>query len=331
LDNLIQKRNKPRIVVLNKADLAGIGPGPKANRIAAEIKRYSPGVLDVIFTNGTSQNTYRSGIKKVLNAVLDHMPGKFKTTPRVVLIVGAPNVGKSTIINGFRRLFGMRRKGKAIAGGVPGITRSITGFKIHDDPPLILLDSPGVCPPRFNPGDHETPMRMAICGLIKDQILGSKTLADFLLYTLNRNGMFEYMKLGKLLAPSDDIDFVLSMIANKNTRSRDEEIGYVNEHNAGGFLLKHFREGKLGKFMLDRLPSRESKIFKPISHDQKQRHVFEAMQGHYERFEAPRERLQKIFLEQTGYSENFGTDQAPPEKSINKLENEKGQNDTESI
>jgi ribosome biogenesis GTPase A len=199
-----------------------------------------------------------------------------------------------------RRLFGMRKKGKAKAGGVPGITRSISGFRVHDDPPLILLDTPGVCPPRFNPGDHETPLRMAICGLIKDQILGSKTLADFLLYTLNRNGQFEYMKLGNLLAPSDDIDFVLTMIANKNTRSRDEEVGYVNEHNASGYLLKHFREGKLGQFMLDRLPSREAKLIKSIPAEVRQKQVFEAMQGHYKRFEEPKERLKQIFLEQTG-------------------------------
>jgi ribosome biogenesis GTPase A len=92
LDRVIQQRGKMRIVVLNKADLAGIGPGPKANRIAAEIKRYSPGVMDVVFTNCASQNTYRSGVKKVLNKILDNMPGKFKTTPRVVLVVGAPNV-----------------------------------------------------------------------------------------------------------------------------------------------------------------------------------------------------------------------------------------------
>ncbi|XP_009582137.1 PREDICTED: mitochondrial ribosome-associated GTPase 1, partial [Fulmarus glacialis] len=105
-----------------------------------------------------------------------------------ILVIGVPNVGKSSLINSLRRLH--LKKGKATAvGGEPGITKAVlTRIQVCEKPLMYLVDTPGVLPPKL--GDVETGMKLALCGTIRDHLVGEDIMADYLLYALNKRQQF---------------------------------------------------------------------------------------------------------------------------------------------
>lgn len=129
------------------------------------------------------------------------------------MIGGFPNVGKSTIINCLRAKDGdlsHTKKSGARTGGVPCVTKSISGFRIITDPPTYICDTPGIIIPRIeNPLDG---LKMCACHNIRDGIVEDETVCDYILYTLNQQRVFSYVKRydlpGKL--PSDEINDVLN-------------------------------------------------------------------------------------------------------------------------
>ena len=126
-----------------------------------------------------------------------------------------PNVGKSTIINALRSRdteLGHTKKSGARTGGVPCITKSITGFKIKVDPPTYVHDTPGIIIPKIE--DPRQALKLALCNCIRDGIIEPEVVCDYALYVLNKHREFTYVKRYNLPdnLPTDQLHDVLFAI-----------------------------------------------------------------------------------------------------------------------
>jgi len=107
-----------------------------------------------------------------------------------MLIVGMPNVGKSSIINTLRMSSGGKKKA-APTGAVPGITKSVGGLvTVYDSPKTYLIDTPGVLIPNIR--DLEMGLKLTLTTAVKDDIVGIHEIAKFLLNTLNQSNPHLY-------------------------------------------------------------------------------------------------------------------------------------------
>ncbi|XP_075010140.1 mitochondrial ribosome-associated GTPase 1 isoform X3 [Calonectris borealis] len=181
-----------------------------------------------------------------------------ESTEYSILVIGVPNVGKSSLINSLRRLH--LKKGKATAvGGEPGITKAVlTRIQVCEKPLMYLVDTPGVLPPKL--GDVETGMKLALCGAIRDHLVGEDIMADYLLYALNKQQQFGYVQRYGLAQACDDIEPVLRRVALAQGRTQKVKVltgtGNVNvtmlNYPAAAYeFLRDFRAGRLGRVTLD--------------------------------------------------------------------------------
>ncbi|XP_075573764.1 mitochondrial ribosome-associated GTPase 1 isoform X1 [Pelecanus crispus] len=181
-----------------------------------------------------------------------------ESTEYSILVIGVPNVGKSSLINSLRRLH--LKKGKATAvGGEPGITKAVlTRIQVCEQPLMYLVDTPGVLPPKL--GDVETGMKLALCGAIRDHLVGEDIMADYLLYTLNKRQQFGYVRHYGLAKACDNIEPVLKHVALAQGRTQKVKVltgtGNVNvtmlNYSAAAYkFLQDFRAGHLGRVTLD--------------------------------------------------------------------------------
>ncbi|NWV74351.1 MTG1 GTPase, partial [Dasyornis broadbenti] len=175
-----------------------------------------------------------------------------------ILVIGVPNVGKSSLINSLRRLY--LKKGKATAvGGEPGITKAVLSrIQVCEKPLMYLVDTPGVLPPKL--GDVETGMKLALCGAIRDHLVGEDVMADYLLYTLNKQQQFGYVQHYQLGQACDHIEPLLKHMALAQGRTQKVKVltgtGNVNmmmlNYPAAAYeFLRDFRAGRLGRVTLD--------------------------------------------------------------------------------
>lgn len=174
------------------------------------------------------------------------------------MVIGVPNVGKSSLINSLRRQH--LRKGKAArVGGEPGITRAVMSrIQVSERPLMFLLDTPGVLAPRIE--SVETGLKLALCGTVLDHLVGEETMADYLLFTLNRHQRFGYVQHYGLGSACDSIERVLKSVAVKLGKTQKVKVftgtGDVNviqpDYSAAARDFLHtFRRGLLGPVMLD--------------------------------------------------------------------------------
>ncbi|XP_053160757.1 mitochondrial ribosome-associated GTPase 1 isoform X2 [Hemicordylus capensis] len=245
---------RPHLLVLNKMDLADL---THKSRILEQLERQ--GLKHVLFTDCLKDEN----IKEILPLVTKLISNseryqRAENVESCLMVIGVPNVGKSSVINSMRRLH--LRKGKASrVGGTPGITKAVlTKIQVCERPLMFLLDTPGVLSPQI--GSVETGLKLALCGTIRDHLVGEEIIADYLLYTLNHQQQFSYVERYGLTSPCDDVESVLKSIAlylGKTNRIRvrtgtgDVTVRAPNYNAAACDFIYSFRKGHLGKVMLD--------------------------------------------------------------------------------
>ncbi|CAH2094846.1 unnamed protein product [Euphydryas editha] len=245
---------KPHILVLNKKDLTIQSLLPKIkDQLTAE-----EGIENVIFTNSKDQNC--RGLKSIRPRIVDIIKNsnRYNRSEELdysVMIIGVPNVGKSSLINMLRST-NMRIKHALPVGAVAGITRSVmTKIRINNDPKIFMLDTPGILEPSVT--NIEMGLKLALCASLQDHLVGEEIIADYLLYWLNKHGKFKYVDYMGLEEPCDDINKVLitgSIKFNRVRRIRDfdgqtREVPDIIE--VARTMIKAFRTGELGKILLD--------------------------------------------------------------------------------
>lgn len=130
------------------------------------------------------------------------------------MIGGIPNVGKSTIINSLRNkdenLAGKSDRSGAKVGGIPCITKNINGFKILSDPPIYIMDTPGIIQPKIRESSEDG-LKLCACNNIRDGIVELENVCDYILWKLNREGVFAYVNRFNLpnRKPIDNINDVI--------------------------------------------------------------------------------------------------------------------------
>nr|XP_026498935.1 mitochondrial GTPase 1 [Vanessa tameamea] len=244
---------KPHILVLNKKDLTIRSLLPKIKD-----QLTSEGVQNVIFTNSKDQHC--RGLKSLRPRLVDIIKNsnRYNRSEELdysVMIIGVPNVGKSSLINMLRSR-NMNIKHALPVGAVAGITRSVmTKIRINNDPKIFMLDTPGILEPSVS--DIEMGLKLALCASLQDHLVGEEIIADYLLYWLNKHGSFKYVDFMGLEEPCDDINKVLvtgSIKLNRVRRTRDFD-GRIREVpdvvEVARTMIRAFRTGELGKILLD--------------------------------------------------------------------------------
>lgn len=228
---------KPRLVVLNKADLA--------DQLVTKgwIEYLTTDTSKVVEVDSVSGRGF-SEVPKVAQQLFAGQRAKLLAMgrrPRAVrcIVVGIPNVGKSSFINRLSR----RKSTKT--GNTPGLTKGKQWIKINQD--FELLDTPGILWPKFE--DPDVGFRLAATGAIREQILNIEEVALYLLkmlLQLNPNGIMVRYKLNELHEEPLEL---LNQIGAK--RGLLISGGMVDIHKAAVLVLKEFREGKMGRVSLE--------------------------------------------------------------------------------
>lgn len=230
---------KPRIVLLNKCDLADSGA---TSAWVNYLKNKNVTALAIDCKSGKGINKLLPTLKAtVLNELMEKREKNgMLGAPVRLMILGIPNVGKSSLIN---RLAGGKR---AKVEDRPGVTRTKQWVKLKDN--TELLDMPGVLWPKFE--DQSAAVRLAFTGAISDDILDIETLAMKLLAFLAESyphALFERYKI-----ELEDTDNGLSLLE-KVGKKRGMVIsgGEINTERAAVTVLDEFRSGKLGRITLE--------------------------------------------------------------------------------
>ena len=229
---------KPRIILLNKCDLAD----DKAT--AAWIKEYkNKGLyaLPVDCRTGKGVNLFLPAVRKLLKAKIESNRAKgMANKPLRVMVVGIPNTGKSSFIN---RMGG---KSRAAVADKPGVTRTGAWFPVGSG--VELYDTPGVLWPKFE--DPAVGDKLAFIGSVKDTVIDTQSLAVRLLQLLGR----DYPQLitnryGISGFENEDGFDILQRIGKK--RGMLISGGEVDTERAANILLDEFRAGRLGRVTLE--------------------------------------------------------------------------------
>ncbi|KAJ2158539.1 Mitochondrial GTPase 1 [Coemansia sp. RSA 552] len=231
---------KRRVVVYNKADLAPLSIQKTVQQAMAQRNQ------NVLFTDA---NVNRS-VRRILDEARDLAKSDPVKYPQlVIMVVGMPNVGKSSLINALRRT-GINRGKAAGTGARPGVTRTVSSrIRVLETPAVYLLDTPGVMVPHI--ADPLTAIKVALTGGIKDNVADEGVLADYLLFRLNRMESVDYCSVLGVDRRTDDISEFLQALGQKIGALRRG--GELDTDKALQFFLRAFRQGRFGRMCLDAL------------------------------------------------------------------------------
>ena len=229
--------DKPRIMILNRIDLAD----PAATQRWADHFR-SKGMA-VVMTDCKSRKgitSFQPAVRSVLKEKIERNAARGMNKPVRAMIVGIPNVGKSTFIN---QVSG--RKG-AKAENRPGVTRGKQWVTVDNG--LLLLDTPGILWPKFE--DPNTGMMLAYTGAVKDGILDIEELACNLIVLLHKRYPEALKERYGIEAEQGTPGYELLELAGRR-RGYLVSGGEINTERMAKVLVDEYRNAKLGKFTLE--------------------------------------------------------------------------------
>lgn len=231
-------KDKPRIMILNKSDMADENETKKWLSYYRK-QGYGAVVVDAL---------HSKGLDKIYSVAKEMLTDKFKKLEEKnlsaktirMMIVGIPNVGKSTFINSISK-----RKSAKI-GDRPGVTKQVQWIKTKND--LELLDTPGVLWPKFE--DERIGLHLAFTGAIKDEIMDIENLAFRFIYELNKKDVNILKNRYNLSEDSyEETIFLMDEIGrNRGAILKKNEIDYFKVAN---LVFDDFRKVKLGRITLE--------------------------------------------------------------------------------
>ena len=229
--------NKPRIVILNRMDLAD----PAATKRWASYFR-EKGMAAVATDCKTKRGVgeFEPAVRSVLKEKIERDAARGMKRALRIMVVGIPNVGKSTLIN---QISG--RKG-AKAENRPGVTRGKQWVTVNSG--LLLLDTPGILWPKFD--DPEVGMKLAYTGAVKEDVIDLEELACRLMELLHRRYPQALLDRYGIEAPEGTPGYELLEAAGRK-RGFLLARGEIHTERMAKVLVDEYRSGKLGRFTLE--------------------------------------------------------------------------------
>ena len=236
IDDLI--KNKPKVLILTKYDLCDKS---EMDKIVEKYKQDNYRVVCLDLMNGSISNllTITNELMKSIN--LERTKKGLKERAARVLILGAPNVGKSTLIN---RLVGKKSAG---VGNTPGFTKNLSWIRINKD--IELLDSPGILWPKIE--DQDVACTLASFSSIKEEILNKDEIACFILKKLYEYYPEKLKERYEIESLDDDFVEVYEMIGKK--RGVLSKGGIVDYEKVSALVIQDLKNGSFGPVTFDRL------------------------------------------------------------------------------
>ena len=232
-------KDKPLLILLNKCDMAD--PRETARWID-HYKKHGIPAIPVDCKTGKGVNNFKDKVKEILADKLEQYKAKGMVgKPLRVMVVGIPNVGKSTFIN---RIAGNSR---VKAENRPGVTRGNQWVTI--DKQLELLDTPGVLWPKFE--DQTVGERLAFTGAVKDAVVDIELLAVRLLEVLSAN--YPELLSERYKVTDFDMDTYDLLCAIGKKRGMVIRGGETDTERASAMLLEEYRNCKIGKITLEKV------------------------------------------------------------------------------
>jgi len=229
-------KNKARLILLNKSDLSD------EQYNARWTTYFQQKGFHVVKVNSRSG----AGLKQIHGVIQEACKEKIerdrrrgiKNRPIRAMVVGIPNVGKSTFINSFA--------GKACTktGNRPGVTKGKQWIRLNKN--VELLDTPGILWPKFE--DQSVGMKLAMIGSIKDEILNVEELALVLIKTLVQNYPGVLKNRYEIEEGNDALAMLEQIAANRKCVQRGNEPDYVRTSQ---IIIEEFRNGKIGRITLE--------------------------------------------------------------------------------
>ena len=235
---------KKRLIVVNKVDLVDKDELVKLveKRLIKNIKSDK---AEIIYLDSRDNNISKIVNKKIdllCSDIYEKKAGKGITDYKIrAMVIGAPNVGKSTFINSYTK-----RKSNKVEN-TPGVTKKLQWTKVSDK--VLLLDTPGITVKKFE--NDEVGNNLALIGSINDDILIKQDLVyDFIKRCYKRYSNF-FIKRYKLDKVDEDSDALAVMDAIAKKNSFVKKSGDVDYERTSNLIINDFRKGKLGKIILE--------------------------------------------------------------------------------
>lgn len=244
-------KNKPTVILLNKSDLSN---SEENKKWVTKIQKEGKSAVLVNCNSGDGIKNAIAEIKKVYNNIKEQYQNKGRIGKSIrVMVLGIPNVGKSSFINR------ASKKVAAQVGNKPGVTRQKQWIRLEDG--IELLDTPGVLWPKL--GDEKVALNLAYTGTIKDDVLETIEVGFSLLKFLIENNLNELAERYKL-----DIEEVKQILEDSDLEENEKALeilhlvgrkrgavisgGNIDEEKTAKIILDDFRSGKIGKITLEK-------------------------------------------------------------------------------
>ena len=238
IDDII--KNKPRILIMTKYDMCDKS---QTDKIIKYYKEKGYNVVPVDLIKNTNVNLIikeTSKVSDIINVERKKKGLKPKQSVRA-LVIGAPNVGKSTLIN---RLVG---KKKTVTGNKPGVTKQLSWIRVGSN--IELLDTPGILWPKLENQEHA--YNLAALSSVKEEVIDLQDLSIYILHKLNELYPNYLEKRYGITTVSDDIIVTLEEIGNR--RGAKISGGEIDYDKVYSIIIRDLKEGLIGPITLDRL------------------------------------------------------------------------------